>query len=179
MMPLFDEASAMGGAACRLAIAAIFAQASVHALRDWPAYAAIVENFRILPPPAARLAARAVPVAELAAAALLLIPAARIAGPALGLLLMAVFTAAIGINVARGRVNIDCGCGGASGQQLSGALVVRNLLLCALLAAAAAAPAPQSMDTAFAVGVLGAAAFLVTLYFSANQLMANAKALAA
>jgi uncharacterized membrane protein YphA (DoxX/SURF4 family) len=160
MMPLFDEASAMGGAACRLAIAAIFAQASVHALRDWPAYAAIVENFRILPPPAARLAARAVPVAELAAAALLLIPAARIAGPALGLLLMAV-------------------CGGASGQQLSGALVVRNLLLCALLAAAAAAPAPQSMDTAFAVGVLGAAAFLVTLYFSANQLMANAKALAA
>jgi hypothetical protein len=179
MMAFLTEASAMGGAVCRLALAVIFAQASVHALRDWPTYAAIVENFRIVPPQAARLAARVVPVAELAAAALLLMPAPRIAGPALGLLLMAVFTAAIWINVARGRVNIDCGCGGASGQQLSAALVVRNLVLCALLAATAAAPLPQDLNAALLVGVLGAAGFLVALYFAVSQLMANARALAA
>lgn len=169
----------MGGAVCRLALAAIFAQATIHALRDFSTYAAIVENYRLVPPPAARLAARVLPAAELAAAALLLIPATRIAGPALGLLLMAVFTAAIWVNLARGRVHIDCGCGGASGQRLSGALVARNLLLCALLAATAAAPHPKNIDAAFAVGVAGAAAFLVALYFAANQLMANARALAA
>jgi len=179
MMPFLNEASAMGGAVCRLAMAAIFAQASVHALRDWATYTAIVENYRLVPPPAARLAAGILPAAELAAATLLLIPATGTAGPTLGLALMALFTLAIAINVARGRVRIDCGCGGASGQQLSAALVVRNLLLGALLAATAAAPLPRSIDAGFAVGALGAAAFLVALYFAANQLMANARALAA
>jgi uncharacterized membrane protein YphA (DoxX/SURF4 family) len=179
MMPIVSEASAMGGAVCRLAMAAIFIQAAVHSLRDWPTYAAIVENYRLVPAPAARLAARVLPAGEILAAVLLLIPAMRVAGPALGLFLMGAFTAAVAVNVARGRTNIDCGCGGASGQQISPALVVRNLLLCVLLAAAMAAPVPSLRDAAAAVGVLGAAAVFVVLYFAANQIMANARTLAA
>lgn len=169
----------MGGAVCRLAMAAIFAQAAFHSLRDWPTYAAVVENYRLAPAPAARLAARVLPAGEIVAAALLLIPSLRFAGPSLGLLLMGAFTAAVAVNVARDRVQIDCGCGGASGQQVSAALVLRNLLLCGLLAASMAAPVPHTIDAAFVVGVLGAAGFAVLLYFAANQLMANARALAA
>jgi hypothetical protein len=160
-------------------MAAIFLQASLHGFRDWPAYAAIVENYRLLPPSQARLAARVLPPAELAAAVLLLVPASGFFGPALGLLLMATFTLAVAVNVARGHVRIDCGCGGADGQQLSAPLVGRNLLLCALLGVALAAPVTDVFGAAFAVGVLGAAGFLVLLYFAANQLMANAQALAA
>jgi hypothetical protein len=179
MMEGLQAAFAMGGDVCRLAMAAIFLQACVHALRDWPAYAAIVENYRLLTPGLARAAARALPPAELAAAVLLLTPPLTFAGPLLGLLLMGAFTVAVWVNVARGRVRIDCGCGGATGQQLSRGLVARNLLLCGLLAVAMLAPLPAPIDAAFAAGVLGAAGFLVLLYFAANQLMANAQALAA
>jgi hypothetical protein len=85
--------------------------------------------------------------------------------------LLAVFTAAIWINLRRGRVHIDCGCGGA-GQRISHLLVVRNGLLVAGLAAAILAPA-GGIGGGAAVVAGGGAAALAALYFAAGQLMAN------
>jgi hypothetical protein len=118
------------------------------------------------------------PPLELTAAAALTLPSTAHAGAVLGLCLMAMFTAAIAVNLVRGRVSIDCGCGGASGQQLSPGLVLRNLLVMAGLVLAMAAPL-QGRVGATLIGVIGASLALIALYFTANQLMTNFQALKA
>ncbi len=169
-------AAAMAGEIVRFSIACIFEQAAAHAMRNPDHYAAILEDYRIATPGWSRLAARVLPWAQCAAGALLIMPVQRSLGPMLGLLLMALFTAAIAINVRRGRLHIDCGCGGAEGQRLSSALVARNLILCGMLGFALVAPPPHGINAAFVIGVIGASAFLVILYFAANQMLANSQA---
>jgi hypothetical protein len=171
------QAGFMLGWVARLAMAAIFALAALESLRDWAAYAAITVNYRVLPRNMAIVAACLLPALELLAALLLL--AGVPAGALLGLGLMWVFTAAVAINVWRGRTDIDCGCGGAAGQMLSWSLVVRNALLAVLLAGAAAAPRVGRLDSAALICIAGSALFLVTTYFSANQLLANRQRLGA
>jgi len=90
---------------------------------------------------------------------------------------MALFTTAIAINLARGRVSIDCGCGGATGQKLSIGLVVRNLLMMLGLVLAWRAPQWAPGAAATVIGVGGASLTLTVLYFAANQLMTNFQAL--
>ena len=171
------QAAFMVGGVARLALAAIFSLSAAAALRDGPAHAAIVEQYRLLPPWAVPAAARGLPALSLAAALLLLLPATVGAGALLGEALLAAFTTAIGINLARGREHIDCGCGGAGGQSLSAGRVVRNLLLMALLAAALAAPARGRIDWGAVTGILGGGCGLVAIYFAASQLLANRRLL--
>jgi hypothetical protein len=158
---------------CRFTIAMIFALSATHSMRDWAVYTAQVTQYRILPVHLARIASWILPPVQLAIGIMLVITNTACIP---GLALMALFTAAIAINVARGRTDIDCGCGGATGQKLSWALVTRNLILCGLLAIGLAAP-PRSWDAATLVTIIGATVFLLTLYFAAGQLLANAQAL--
>jgi hypothetical protein len=95
---------------------------------------------------------------------------------ALGLGLLALFTGAVAINVARGRVAIDCGCGGANGQKISRALVVRNLIMMLGVTLVWAAPNWGFVDAATAIGIVGFSVTLTVLYFAANQLMTNVQA---
>jgi len=159
---------------CRFAIAIIFAVSAIHSMRAWAIYTAQVINYNILTERLARIASWVLPPAQLAIAIMLTITTTACIP---GLALMALFTAAIAINVARGRTDIACGCGGATGQKLSWGLVGRNLVLCATLAIGLATPSP-GWDAASLVTIAGATAFLVTLYFAAGQLLANAQALA-
>jgi hypothetical protein len=89
--------------------------------------------------------------------------------------LLLVYAAAIGINLARGRRDIDCGCmGPANRQLLSGWLLLRNGLLAAIALIGAAIPGTRELHAAdfalIGLALLGAAA----LYGAMNQLMANA-----
>lgn len=168
----------MLGEVARLTIAVIFALAAFHAMRGWAVFGGIVEQYRIAPRWLARIAARFLPPLELAAAALLL-PRTSSAGAVLGLCLMALFTVAITVNLARGRVSIDCGCGGASGQQLSSGLVLRNLVVTVGLVVAWLAPPSGVVDGVTTIAVIGASLALIALYFAANQLMTNFQALGA
>lgn len=88
--------------------------------------------------------------------------------------LLCVYALAIGINLARGRRDIDCGCTGpATRQLLSGWLLVRNSGLVALAAIGTLASSGRPLGPAdWVVVALGLAA-LVTLYAAINQLMAN------
>lgn len=167
----------MVGEAARLMIAAVLALAAYHAMREWAVFGGIVEQYRLAPRRLAQLAARILPPLELVAAVLLVVPVAGRAGAALGLGLMALFTTAITINLARGRVSIDCGCGGATGQKLSIGLVVRNLLMMLGLVLAWGAPQWAPGHAAMVIGVGGASLTLTVLYFAANQLMTNFQAL--
>jgi Methylamine utilisation protein MauE len=163
----------MMGEVARLTVAVIFALAAFHAMREWALFGGVVEQYRIAPRRLAMIFARILPPLELTAAAALLLPITGRAGAALGLCLMAMFTAAITVNLARGRASIDCGCGGAGGQKLSKGLVLRNLVIMAGLALAWDAPFEGAVDGATSIGVIGASVALIALYFTANQLMTN------
>jgi hypothetical protein len=175
---LLAEAGSMAAWSVRLAVAAIFLEAAQHALSERPAFATILGAYRILPEALVGAASLLLPVLQIAAAFALMVPRATLPGAVLGGLLLMLFTAAICINLLRGRTDIDCGCGGES-QRISRALVLRNLVLIAGLAGTLAAPAHVAFAPAFTVGVAGFAVFLTGLYFAANQLLANAQSFAA
>ena len=110
----------------RWIISVVFIVGSVHKLSSPPAFAAVLSAYRLLPAPAVVPAAYLVTVAELLVAALLLLNTSL--GSVGALLLLSLYTVAIGINLLRGRRDIDCGCAGPTVRQtLSGWLVLRNL----------------------------------------------------
>lgn len=131
--------------ACRLLGALVFATAAGGKLKYRHELAGVVANYRLLPESLAAAAAWTVLGLEVLAA-LSLASGVRVrAGAAVAIGLLCVFALAMGINLARGRREIDCGCF-QSGlrQRLSAGLMVRNVLLAAALApvlAGAAAPA--------------------------------------
>jgi hypothetical protein len=162
------------GSIC-IGMSLLFAVAAAHKLRAPAAFRSAMDQYRLLPPRVSGSAAAFFVAAELTAALLVLIPAARAAGLAIMAGLLLVYTTGIGINLYRGRRDIDCGCNGpASRQPLSGWLVLRNLALLGLvlLAAQPAAGRPWSwldgVVVAFTVLIAGG------LYLALNQLLAQA-----
>lgn len=117
--------------------------------------------------------------AELLAAILVLFPASRTTGFTAMAGLLIIYAAGIGINLYRGRRDMDCGCGGpASKHPISGWLVLRNLLLLGLVLTARIPPANRPLNwldllvIAFSVLIAGG------LYIGTNQLLAQAPRLA-
>lgn len=89
--------------------------------------------------------------------------------------LLTVYAAAIGINLLRGRRDIDCGCTGpATRQLLSGWLLVRNATLITLAIVGTALPTARVISAADWVLVGFAIIAAMALYAAANQLMVNA-----
>jgi hypothetical protein len=171
------QSAFMAGGVARLTLSAIFAGSALDALRDRDLHAAVVAQYRLLPAWLVSPAALALPLLSLAAALLLLPAAAAWLGAGLGFGLLLVFTLAIGVNLARGLRDIDCGCGGAVGQRLSGGLLLRNLALIALSLVALWAPSRGVVEPASVTGIVGGGAALVAMYFAANQLFVNGQRL--
>jgi hypothetical protein len=123
------------------ALSLIFGAAALGKIAAWDELEGVVRNYRVLPSPLVLPVAWLLPPVELILAVGLLLSATR-APAALGMLvLLLVFAGAIGVNVARGRTDIDCGCFHSSlKQSLSWWLVVRNIVL-AGMALLAIAPA--------------------------------------
>lgn len=154
-------------------LGALLILGGVSKLREQEVFRDALANYELLPPSLIGFTARALPIGEVLAGALLLPVASRATGAVLALALLALVTAAIAINLARGRRQIDCGCGGASHTPLSGGLIARNAVL-ALLAVAAALPM-QTREVVWLdfVAIAFATHFLLGLYVSANQLLSN------
>ena len=160
--------------ALALAIGLVLIAGVLDKLRDWPAFRAAVANYRVLPSRFVALAAIGLPLAEAAAGAALLVDASRIVGAWLGAGVIGVATAGIAVNVARGRTDIDCGCGGVEGRQrLSWLLVARNLVLVALLGCAAQVAAPPLRGIASGATLAMAALAFFALFAAASQLAAQ------
>ncbi len=163
----------MAGLIIRLAVAGIFLHSALHALRDPFTHIGIVQQYRLLPAWITPVVAMGIPVAMLVNAVALLIPASAPAAAWAAAFLLALFSVAIAVNLARGRESIDCGCGGAPGQRLSAGLVVRNGILLMLLVCAATAPVYGEVDVAVLIGVIGGAATTIGFYFAANVMLHN------
>lgn len=121
----------------RLSLALLFLTAGLAKLRQPDEFAAAVERYELLPSFAVLPAARLIPLAEVAASLLLVVGVLPVVTTGLlGLLLLA-FSAAMAINLLRGR-RIDCGCYGAAQMiPISWRLVLRNCLLTAAAGGAA------------------------------------------
>lgn len=157
-----------------LAASAILLTGALHKLRDLALFRAMLENYRLLPVAVEGSAAVLLPAVEALAGVALLFGASRAAGAALGALLLLVVTAAVAVNLLRGRRNIDCGCGASdSGQTLSWSLVLRNAVLGAALWGASLQPGARQLGWIDFLSVVGAAGALFGLYIAANQLLTN------
>lgn len=159
----------------RLAVALLFATAASHKLRNFVDFRDTVENYDLLP--AFLLAPAAVVVIglEVAIVAALLYPPAVAAGSTAAIWLLLCYMFAIGINLARGRRSIDCGCGGRSLRQpISEWLVLRNLLLVGVAWLAGGAMVARDVTVwDYLLGLLALATFSL-LYIATEHLLANA-----
>ncbi|MBX9962738.1 MAG: hypothetical protein K2Y35_06780 [Burkholderiales bacterium] len=150
-----------------LTLALVFGLGAIGKFAAWAELEGVVANFRVLPRALVPAVTRTLPPLELLLAVGVLIPVTREAAGLGMAILLAVFAAAIAVNVARGRVDIDCGCfRSALRQNLSWWLVLRNALLLVLALACLADPGSRELAWADNFIVVMAALTLVTAYLS-------------
>ena len=165
----------------RLALAALFAAAAMHKIRDPRAFQQTLADYEILPqglliPTAIGLAATECSISLGLIAGIFPQTILGIAGQNAwaGLAasaLLTIYGLAIGINLLRGRTEIDCGClGPAARQTLSTWLLVRNGVL-ALGAALTSLPlSNRSLHVVDGITLLGGLVVLVLLFHTINLL---------
>jgi len=126
--------------AVRVLVALVFLTAALGKARHRHALEGVLANYRLLPEAAVPTLALALPGIEAAvAAALLFTPSPW--PEACAACLLAIFAAAMAVNLRRGRRHIDCGCFQSTFKQtLSWTLVTRNAGLALLLAVPATVP---------------------------------------
>ena len=165
---------ALSALAGRVLLSATFLHAGVQKIRHHGLLVGVISNYRVIPEALAPLASWLLPPLELLLAIALLIPSSWSALTAAGLLLL--FTAAILINLARGRAFIDCGCF-QSGlrQELGWELVWRNAALIAIAVYSACFPVRPPLAISIAASLFGLVSY--TLYQALNALGANRSAL--
>ncbi|MBP0637709.1 MauE/DoxX family redox-associated membrane protein [Cupriavidus sp. AcVe19-6a] len=163
-------------AACSAAAALVLLMSVLPKLRDFARFHAALDAYQLVPAAWTRAAAMAFVAAETGAALLLVARPLQAASAVAGLAVVGLATAAVGINLARGRRDIRCGCD-AEGVPLSGGLVWRNAALLAVLgaaaASAAAAPTRALAPLDFAAAGFCALALLL-MWLASTQLLANA-----
>jgi uncharacterized membrane protein len=157
-----------------VALAILFGASAAIKFEDFGEFRAAVANYRIVPESLTAIVAAIVPSAEIAGAVGILTPRTHDAAAALLLILLSIFSAAIVVNLMRGRLHVDCGCfGPALRQPLSWWLPARNATLM-VLATIAIVPAETRPLTPLDIAtILFGAATVVTLYIAANYLLAN------
>ena len=123
------------------ALALVLFAAAWHKLAQAELFAAALQAYELVPVGAVIAVGRALPVVEAAIGIGVLVPLTRQPALMAFAALMLLYAGAMVVNLARGRRQIDCGCG-AESHPLSWALVLRNAVLAAL-ALAVSGPTSQ------------------------------------
>jgi hypothetical protein len=159
--------------ALRAGLALLLLVAAGHKLRDLAHFRATLAEYRLLPESLVGGGAVVVVGVEIAIAVALV--TARAAGALAAASLLAVYAAAIGVNLARGRRHIDCGCAGpAERRTLSGWLVARNAALVAVALAGLVPVGARPMIWVDGLTVAGTTLLLAGVYAAIDGLIANA-----
>ena len=110
----------------------------------------------------------------------LLLPELRTPAAWASLALLLAYSTAIGLNLTRGRRDIDCGCGGwGLRQELSEGLIVRNLILVLVCGLPLLSASNRALGWLDGVTVVGGLLGATLVYTAANQLLAQSSRLAA
>jgi uncharacterized membrane protein YphA (DoxX/SURF4 family) len=143
-------------------------------LADTAYFQQVITDYQVVPASWSPWVARALPIVEICAGLALLIPMLQRSALAAVALLLAGYTVAMALNIARGRRDLDCGCAGPGQEQtVGGWLLGRNLVLISL--ALLSGPALQQLSlgwSGWSLVLIGATA-LALFYHVFNQLVAN------
>jgi hypothetical protein len=151
----------------------VFARGLWHKLADHALFRVTMADYGLLPEKAVAPAAAALAVAEAAIVIGLVVPATRGPAAVAAAGLLGLYALAIAINLGRGHVTIDCGCGGP-GHGLSWLLVWRNALLAGVAGLAAMAPVDRTLGLADAVWLVLAVATATLVIAVVEQAASNA-----
>lgn len=157
-----------------LGTAALLIVAGGHKLMNLAIFAETFDAYRLLPVVLARRLAWIIPCAEIGiAAALLWAPSRSRAVPA-AMALFAAYAAALALNLARDRRDLDCGCAGPGNRRSIAAWMVwRNLALAAFLGFAALPWAVRPFTAVDFLTVGGGLAAAVILYGAVDRLLGD------
>ena len=163
----------------RLSLALLLAAAASQKLREPAAFAAAVDGYHLTPSWAAAPLAAALLLGEIVAAGLLVMPSVHSSGALLTAALLALYAAAMAINLGRGRRDLDCGCGGPGTRRpVSGALVLRNLVVASAALPLLLPAGDRTLGWIDAITVLAATGSAVALWNAIGRLEANRPAVA-
>ena len=152
----------------------LFVVSALQKLTDAGYFQQVITDYQVLPAALSPLLARVLPLVELGAGIALLIPLSRSAALGTVTLLLAIYSAAIALNILRGRRDIDCGCAGPGQEQsLSGWLLGRNALLIIMALSAMTATGQFLLPWSGWILALCGTALTALLYHAFNQLVAN------
>jgi len=150
-----------------LTLALVFGIAGIGKLMAWAELEGVIRNYRIAPGVLAPLISLTLPPVEILVAIAVLVPATRALGGLGALVLLGVFAMAMGVNLVRGRTDIDCGCFRSTlRQNLSWWLVVRNAILAILALGCTIAPAERDLGWADSFVIVMASLVLLLSYLS-------------
>lgn len=160
----------------------MFLLAGYHKLSENSQFRITLLEYQVIPESLASPASRIIPVGEiLLGGAWLLgwylfgLTAIASAG------LLGIYALAIVVNIYRGRVHFDCGCGfggkSANEQYLSGGLVARNLVLIGAAVATLLPTTNRELGSGDYLTLVAALLAMALLFGAANQLLANRAAI--
>ena len=156
------------------AAAAVLLHGAWHKWQERELFAAALQNYALIPEVAVPSASNLLIASEATIGFLLCIPMAKPIAQGAGFLLLLVVSAAVAVNLLRGRTEISCGCGGGSGdQQISWGLILRNSLFVLLLGLAALPTVARTLISIDYLIVGLGVAMLAGLYAAASQLLTN------
>jgi uncharacterized membrane protein YphA (DoxX/SURF4 family) len=137
----------------RFFVGSIFLLAGLAKLPRRSEFDRVVRSYGVLPGRLVSPAARTLPVLEIAVGALLLLGLGTRTVGALGAAALVGFSAAVGINLARGN-DLDCGCFAVGApRRITWSLIIRNAALVAMaIVVAGWAPAVFALDSLLAGG---------------------------
>lgn len=158
------------GTLLAFAFALLFASAAFHKARALAHFAETLRAYRVLP--AGLPLSGLVPLAELAVAVGLLVTTTHAAAAVAGAALLLVYAAAIALNLARGRRDLACGCGGPDDRRpIAPWMVLRNVLLAVALGAVALPWTTRRLEAADFLTLVGGLVITTLLYMSAERLL--------
>ena len=172
--PLLPTAIAFG-------FAILFVAAAWHKLSARGRFEAILRDYRLLPEFLVRPVALLMPVVELTLGLGWMSGLSTRATALASTALLATYALAMAINLMRGRIYIDCGCGfGVSAgeeQALSSSLVARNIILIGLALLPLAPTTGRDLGSTDFVVVFASVLTAILLYAGSGQLIQNRAAI--
>ena len=168
--------------AISIGLGLMFVIAAYHKLMDSTGFRVTLLEYQVLPEALVGPASRVIPVVELLLGCCWLIPLVAIDLIAWSSAsLLAAYACAIAVNLGRGRVHFDCGCGfgGKSNNEqfLSGGLVARNVILVGISLLTLLPVTGRVLATGDYLTLAAALVAGALLFGAANQLMANRAAI--
>lgn len=151
----------------RVCVGLIFVVAGLQKASHWHLLPGVIANYRLLPAWAVTLSSLLLPPIEATLGVFLLLAVLEPWSVLTGMAVLGLFALAMTINIVRGRIHIDCGCGDSFLRQtLSVKLVARNLALVILLCPSLVMLRPTAMPLLLSGIAAGIGLFLLYLLFN-------------